>query len=118
MNAEHLPNLQNITAVEPARYRRPVPDCWQLIERTPQKDAWQEDGGLLVICSRDRMFRGCWWLHVSASRPNRIPSWDDLRRVKDEFIGRNEVAVQMLPADRDYVNLCPNCLHLWSPDDE
>ena len=53
------------------------------------------------------------WLHVSVSRPDRIPSWEDLREIKDIFIGRDRKAVQILPPKDEYVNCHPNVLHLF-----
>lgn len=56
---------------------------------------------------------GLRWLHVSASHPDRIPSWDDLREVKNLFIGEDKLALQVLPKVAQYVNLNPFVLHLW-----
>lgn len=54
------------------------------------------------------------WLHVSVSRPSRLPSWADVQRVKDIFVGPQKLAVQVLPRKGDYVNMHQHCLHLWS----
>lgn len=54
------------------------------------------------------------WIHVSFSRRERIPSWQDVRHVKDHFIGRSRKAVIVLPPEDEYVNDHPYCLHLWS----
>lgn len=53
------------------------------------------------------------WLHVSLSREDRLPSWDDIRTVKDIFIGRHRTAIQVLPREEEYVNLNKTVLHLW-----
>lgn len=53
------------------------------------------------------------WLHVSFSRPTRLPTWSDLRRVKDAFIGKDKKAIQVFPAEREYVNIHPYVLHLF-----
>jgi hypothetical protein len=71
------------------------------------------DRGLRVIASAALEEDGKWWLHVSASRYNRLPSWEDLRRVKDIFVGPNAVAYQVLPMQSEYVNINPFVLHLW-----
>lgn len=54
------------------------------------------------------------WLHLSASFPNRLPNWDELKLVKDMFIGRDKLAVQVLPRAEEYVNCHPYALHLWT----
>jgi hypothetical protein len=69
---------------------------------------------LAVICSAREEADGKRWMHVSCSRPSRMPDWEDLRLVKDTFIGRDRKAIQVLPAQSEYVNLHPYCLHLWS----
>ncbi len=76
------------------------------------------DTGLRVIASACLEEDGKWWLHVSASRQARIPDWEDLRRVKDIFIGRNVAAIQVLPKQTSYVNINPFVLHLWHCLDE
>ena len=52
------------------------------------------------------------WLHVSYSRASRLPSWEDTKQVKADFIGDNE-AIIVLPKVEDYVNIHQFCLHLW-----
>jgi len=69
---------------------------------------------LAVIASGATEKDGRRWLHVSLSRPSRLPSWEDLREVKDTFIGKDRKAVQVLPPEAEYVNRHPHVLHLWS----
>ncbi|HET9748349.1 MAG TPA: hypothetical protein VFS06_03510 [Casimicrobiaceae bacterium] len=54
------------------------------------------------------------WLHVSLSRAGKLPSWEDVREVKDIFIGRDRCAIHMVPPEKFYVNLHPYTLHLFS----
>ena len=55
------------------------------------------------------------WRHVSVSRSDRTPTWDEMCEVKDLFFGPYEWVVQFHPAASDYVNVHPHCLHLWQP---
>lgn len=55
------------------------------------------------------------WDHVSVSLPNRVPSWDEMCFIKRVFFGPDEVVMQLHPAEQNYVNCHPNCLHLWKP---
>jgi hypothetical protein len=66
---------------------------------------------VLLSCTRYRDERR--WLHASVSHENRLPNWEDLREVKDVFIGRDKRALQVLPAAEEYVNIHPRVLHLW-----
>ena len=56
---------------------------------------------------------GAEWEHVSVSLPNRIPNWREMCLIKELFWGDEDTVVQFHPPKADYVNLHPNCLHLW-----
>lgn len=65
-------------------------------------------GGMNVIAS--------WsggWDHVSVSRTDRCPTWDEMERVKRAFFRPEEVAMQLHVAEMDHINKHPYCLHLW-----
>lgn len=68
---------------------------------------------LMVILSGATEQDGRRWLHLSCSHQARIPTWRELREVKDVFIGRDRYAYQVLPPDAHYVNINPRVLHLW-----
>ena len=91
-------------------------DGWTQVQCPPMRDpgeAFISGDDLRVLRSVGIELDGRRWLHVSCSRASRLPSWEDLRRVKDQFIGKDAVALQVLPRQSDYVNLHPYVLHLW-----
>ena len=53
------------------------------------------------------------WDHVSVSWSNRCPTWDEMCEVKKAFFYPEEVCVEYHPAESEYVNNFPYCLHLW-----
>ena len=55
------------------------------------------------------------WLHlsVSATRPARVPTWDELKWCKEIFVGDRK-AVTVLPKRAEYVNEAPHVLHLFA----
>lgn len=57
------------------------------------------------------------WEHVSVSpyKHHIIPSWDDMCYIKNLFWNEDECVVQYHPPKSQYVNMMPNCLHLWKP---
>ena len=57
------------------------------------------------------------WQHVSVSRGDRCPSWEEMCMVKNLFFDEEEVVVQFHPRKSQYVNLAKNCLHLWRLSD-
>ena len=113
-----FPNMARLRNCQPPVLRRSVPDSWSPVPMPGPLQGWKREDGLVVAVSRDQSEAGSWWLHVSVSRHNRLPSWEDLKDVKELFCGRQAYAVQVFPPDRDYVNLYRFCLHLWSPEEE
>ncbi len=69
--------------------------------------------GLFVMVSGAVELDGRRWVHVSASRKDRLPSYDDLAVVKAAFIGHARQAIQLFVPRSEHFNLHPFCLHLW-----
>lgn len=67
---------------------------------------------------------GMGWEHVSVSLRNtkegteRCPTWNEMCHIKDLFWDKEDCIVQYHPAEKDYVNNHPYCLHLWRPTDQ
>jgi hypothetical protein len=53
------------------------------------------------------------WEHVSVSRRDRCPLWDEMCQVKSLFWDAEDCVVQYHPPASRYVNAHPFCLHLW-----
>lgn len=53
------------------------------------------------------------WRHVAVSHADRYPTWDELVEVRYRFFSEDAEVLQYLPAKNEYVNLHPNCFHLW-----
>ena len=53
------------------------------------------------------------WEHVSVSRTDRCPTWEEMCQVKDMFWSDEDCVVQFHPPKSEYVNYHPDCLHLW-----
>lgn len=62
------------------------------------------------------------WEHVScrvtAYRGDRIPTWEEMCWVKDQFWGDDECVVQFHPPRSEYVNNHSCVLHLWKPTNQ
>jgi hypothetical protein len=72
--------------------------------------------GLSVIATMEN-HEGKYWLHVSCAYNDKrrgIPSFETLKEVKNIFIGRHRKAIQILPSEKEYVNVHPRCLHLFT----
>lgn len=71
-------------------------------------------GSMIVIVSIAEERDGETWLHVSVSRPNKYPTYEELKRVKEIFVGADRDAIQIFPKKRDHVNIHNYCFHLFS----
>lgn len=58
---------------------------------------------------------GMGWEHVSVSRKDRCPTWEEMCQVKELFWDDGDCVVQYHPPKSEYVNNHPFCLHLWRP---
>lgn len=76
--------------------------------------------GVFKVFVNGRSFRsiasnGGGWEHVSVSRQNRCPTWEEMCAIKDMFFEPEEVCVEYHPRHSEYVNNHPYCLHIWRP---
>ena len=55
------------------------------------------------------------WDHVSVSRRDRCPSWEEMEFVKRMFFKEDETAMQLHVPPSRHVNNHPYTLHLWRP---
>lgn len=68
---------------------------------------------IAVIVSVDKEDDNKNWLHVSFSKSNKVPSYNDLMEIKNIFIGEDKKAIQIFPEKKYHVNIMPYCLHLF-----
>jgi hypothetical protein len=82
-----------------------------------------EDGnnGFFILIIKGKQFAcmasdGMGWEHVSVSRPDRCPTWEEMCVIKSRFWDSEEdCVIQYHPPKSEYVNNHPYCLHLWRP---
>lgn len=55
------------------------------------------------------------WDHVSVSRRDRCPSWEEMEFVKRLFFKDDETAMQLHVPPTKHINNHPYVLHLWRP---
>jgi hypothetical protein len=70
----------------------------------------------MSIIVTEELHEDKWWRHVSCAnnRKKTAPTFEDLKEVKNIFIGRDKKALQVFPNEKYYVNIHPRCLHLFS----
>lgn len=86
----------------------PITDGWTVIARA--SDGWMADSrsGLRIVASY-----GGGWDHVSVSRKDRTPTWEEMTAIKDLLFDPEDCVFQYHPPKSKYVNHHPHCLHLW-----
>jgi hypothetical protein len=55
------------------------------------------------------------WDHVSVSRNDRVPNYEEMEQIAKLFFRPNEYAVQYHVPESKHVNVHNFCLHWWSP---
>lgn len=55
------------------------------------------------------------WEHVSVSRRDRCPTWDEMCQVKSLFWDDDDCVMQLHPPKIEWINNHSKCLHLWRP---
>lgn len=68
--------------------------------------------GLVVLKSVDVTPRWGKLKHISISRADRYPSWDEILEAK-EFIFGDVDCMMIMPKKENYVNVMKNCFHVW-----
>ena len=78
--------------------------------------AWFWNG--MTIIATVGKFDGVQWLHVSFARKSKMPTYAEMQMIKRDFIGEDKKAIFVLPKKENYVNIHPNCLHLWTCEND
>lgn len=91
-----------------------TPAGWREVIDNLDGKAYQHATGIYVIVSGARENDGKRWMHLSISiRSGRMPTWDDLRKAKEDLLGDRYAVVVLPPRDR-YVNIHSAVLHCFA----
>lgn len=100
-----------------------VPEKYRVkVGRMRSDERFGNNGAFLVPLKRGQKVRviasdQMGWEHVSVSRIDRCPTWEEMTQVKELFWTRDCAVMQLHPPASDYVSDHPFCLHLWRPTD-
>jgi len=92
-----------------------LPIDWKEIpamEPPPMQRAYR-NRHLLVLIDNTKKSDGKHSVHVSFSRKDRLPNYEEITEVKRLFVGKNNKAIMVFPEEKNHVNINPYCLHLW-----
>ena len=119
-------NLHKVEALAAAlKERKPcpvpaieLPAGWRFLMKSDEgffayNDARELKVGLSECIEKD----GRRWRHVSASKPKRVPNYEEMCLVKNIFVGEEVEAYQVGAPKSRHVSIHPYCLHWWAPMD-
>ena len=75
-------------------------------------EAWKTPCGLQIIKSRDRTHLGD-LLHVSVARKDRLPTWEEMREIRERILPSNIDFMMMFPKEDLRVHFLRYCLHIY-----
>lgn len=87
----------------------PAPD---FVKAACPTTAWVK-GHCRVFYSIMEPHSGTLWTHVSIACPDRYPTWEEILDARYTFFTDEEEVFQRLPPKKVYLNVHPNCFHLW-----
>lgn len=90
-----------------------LPCNWSVKAIGDDGGMYKSRDGLAVIISCSIERDGNSWVHLSVSRKKSIPTWVDLINVKEIFLGKDTLAIQILPSRSEYINVHEFCLHIY-----
>ena len=74
-------------------------------------------GSLFILVGHEPTEYGLRW-HLSISHPTRYPKWDEIKEARMRYIPQHVTMAMFLPGEADYVNIHPNCFHLWETQEK
>lgn len=124
MSEEERETWKNVMASDAREFKEWIlPFYWPFIQKLPARNwqfkidfasVWIESPyGLRVMLGGQTEEDGKKWLHLSVSRANRVPSYDDLTKVKRMFFGEEAKAIFIFAPESEHINIHPFVLHLW-----
>jgi hypothetical protein len=95
-----------------------VPPSWTMVSPCPDGGMFRR-GSVQVIFTVARYGDGRIWVHASlcgrmASGAFVLPDWDEVKRVKHDFVGPDRWSYQVFPSEKEYINENPCVLHLFA----
>ena len=98
-----------------------IPEKYRVREGKMASDESFGNNGMFIVSLKHqqkllvRASDGGGWEHVSVSRRDRCPTWDEMCQVKEMFWDDEDCVIQYHPPKSEWVNNHPNCLHMWRP---
>ena len=89
-----------------------IPAILRLKMDSRNVEVFETEDGIGIISSEDNTPKWGWLKHVSISRQDRYPDWNEILEIKELLFG-DTCVMMIMPKKKYYVNIHPNCFHLW-----
>lgn len=93
-----------------------TPRGWRPVPNMPTGAIYYRHlSGLVIIYSLAIIEGGRRFHHISFSRQDRIPSWEEMRDALYDlpWLKKDQEVFMTLPPKEDYVNYCSFAMHWW-----
>lgn len=110
---EKLKSIVKNTSIQlpKGKYEPPeLPWEWEIDTRIP--NAYRNSRTRMIVVWSVENRDGDDWLHVSFSYKDKMPTYGDMVKVKNLFVGDRN-AYMVFPTSATHVNTHKYCLHLW-----
>lgn len=94
---------------------RSIPFDWIVCQIRDNSASYRHLLSMLIVSESIHEHNGQRWLHITISHTARVPTWQEIKRVKSIWIGDNRVAYHVLPSASTYDD---GSFHLWTPLDD
>lgn len=95
----------------------PMPEGYRLLQEGEDGGKWvRKRDKMIVILSKAVENDGRVWYHISCSFVHRVPTFAEVREMKQDFLG-DRYAAMVFPPEEYYVNINPNVLHVFALED-
>jgi len=75
-------------------------------------EAYATINGLRILKSIDNTSQWGKLKHISISKEDRYPSWDEILEIKEKLFGDVD-CMMVMPKKKNYVNIHSFCFHIW-----
>jgi hypothetical protein len=90
---------------------------WSTVEIAGNGGRFLSPTGMRTICSVDEELDGDYWIHVSCSYTDRVPTYAEMKEAHEVLIGDERTSYQLFVPKKDHINCHEYCLHLWAKYD-
>lgn len=91
-----------------------IPPGWHQTPKIGPIFMWAHNKRHLSVGASLEVHDANTWIHVSISHRKHVPTYNDLMYLRRHWIGDRKT-IMVWPTEEYYVNMHPNCLHLYAP---